>query len=174
MALLAGAGPRLVLLDAHERLAVGDVLAPLHRGRLVAMGWLLGLFGWWRSRCGGCTVATLGDVAHRLLEKIRVLLTATDAAQLTPRGTGRNAGAGAPSTSWRASATSCAATWREQVARPAARRAGAQPPGRADGRAHAERGGVQPRRPHPALQQPRALQFRALSDRRRRWPAGPS
>jgi DNA polymerase-3 subunit epsilon len=45
----------------------------------------------------------------------------------------------------------------ERVRQASARhRRRAQPPGRADGRADAERGGVQPGRPHPALQQPRA------------------
>ena len=52
-------------------------------------------------------------------------------------------------------------------------RAGAQPPRGADGRADAERRGLQPRRPHPALQQPRAAAVpraveRAGAGRRRR------
>jgi CheY-like chemotaxis protein len=51
------------------------------------------------------------------------------------------------------------------------RRAGAQPPGRADGRADPERGGVQPGRPHPALQQPCAHAVPCPATRQR-WPAG--
>jgi DNA polymerase-3 subunit epsilon len=70
-------------LDAQERLAVGDVLAP--RTVLVAMGWLLGLF------LVAVTLHMLhrryvGD-PHRLIEKIRVVVTATTPQQLTPRGT---------------------------------------------------------------------------------------
>ena len=70
-------------LDAQERLAVGDVLAP--RTVLVAMGWLLGLF------LVAVTLHILhrryvGD-PHRLIEKIRVVVTATTPQQLTPRGT---------------------------------------------------------------------------------------
>jgi len=70
-------------LDAPERLAVGDVLAP--RTVLVAMGWLLGLF------LVAVTLHMLhrryvGD-PHRLIEKIRVVVTATTPQQLTPRGT---------------------------------------------------------------------------------------
>ena len=51
-------------------------------------------------------------------------------------------------------------------------RAGAQPPGRADVRADAERRRVQPRRPHPALQQPRAPAVPRAVAVRRRWPDG--
>ncbi|MCK6417116.1 MAG: DNA polymerase III subunit epsilon [Giesbergeria sp.] len=70
-------------LDAQERLAVGDVLAP--RTVLVAMGWMLGLF------LVAVTLHMLhrryvGD-PHRLIEKIRVVVTATTPQQLTPRGT---------------------------------------------------------------------------------------
>ncbi len=70
-------------LDAQERLAVGDVLAP--RTVLVALGWLLGLF----LVAGTLHVLHrryVGD-PHRLLEKIRVVVTATTPQQLTPRGT---------------------------------------------------------------------------------------
>ncbi len=70
-------------LDAQERLAVGDVLAP--RTVLVAMGWLLGLV------LVAVTLHMLhrryvGD-PHRLIEKIRVVVTATTPQQLTARGT---------------------------------------------------------------------------------------
>ncbi|MFZ2858005.1 exonuclease domain-containing protein [Acidovorax sp.] len=70
-------------LDPQERLAVGEVLAP--RTVLVAMGWLLGLF----LVAGTLHVLYrryVGD-PHRLLEKIRVVVTATTPQQLTPRGT---------------------------------------------------------------------------------------
>ena len=70
-------------LDAQERLAVGEVLAS--RTVLVAMGWLLGLF----LVAGTLHVLHrryVGD-PHRLLEKIRVVVTATTPQQLTPRGT---------------------------------------------------------------------------------------
>ena len=70
-------------LDPQERLAVGDVLAP--RTVLVAMGWLLGLF----LVAGTLHVLHrryVGD-PHRLLEKIRVVVTATAPQQLAARGT---------------------------------------------------------------------------------------
>ena len=72
-----------LLMDNGAFDSVGDVLAP--RTVLVAMGWLLGLF----LVAGTLHVLHrryVGD-PHRLLEKIRVVVTATTPQQLTPRGT---------------------------------------------------------------------------------------
>ena len=53
-------------------------------------------------------------------------------------------------------------------------RTGAQPPGGADVRADAKRGGVQPGRPHPALQPAARARSSAHCRPRPRWPAAPS
>ena len=112
----------------------------------------------------------------RLLEQAQALLTADEPAPLKPPPRRRHAARDWPVADQRPAAQRAPAARRHRARRSpkaAARRAGAQPARGADVGADAERRGVQPRRPHPALQQPRAAAVpgpvgRAAAGRRRR------
>jgi hypothetical protein len=65
---------------------------------------------------------------------------------------------------WPISGAAFRKTWSAHPRGASVGRGGAQPAGGADVGAQPERRGVQPRRPHPALQQPRAAAVQGLSD----------
>ena len=155
---LAGRHHRAGLVDAGRRSranGAGDLLG--EQSVLLVLMWCV---GWSASpgRSHACARSHWVNPPVQLAEEAQVVLKHRCGAHPAAQGQrGNRRRWRACSTSWWRSAKRCGSEMDARVQEASRRhRAGKIAAGRADVRAHAERGGVQPRWPHPALQQPRA------------------